>query len=158
MVLFNVNIAYASTYINGDTIIEDENGEVSAQEMTEEQADATQEFLDSTEITENFVVYADEFSQNSHLDGNMCVNDLNTNTETTHYDWNQETESLDIYTTNDTIEGIKNSGQGNEIVYDNDGDELDDYSIVIDGNDDKVGHIDGGEILVGDNIYVQKIL
>ena len=145
------------SYYNGDTIETNEEGETVVQEMTEEQQTATEEFIDSTEITDNFVVYAEEFSQNGHLDGNMCVEELTTDTETTHYDWNNETQSLDIYTANDQVEAIKNSGQGNETVYDEEGDELGDYSIVLDGNDIKVGVIEGGEILVGDNISVQNV-
>ena len=49
------------SYYNGDTIETNEEGETVVQEMTEEQQTATEEFVESTEITDNFVVYAEEF-------------------------------------------------------------------------------------------------
>lgn len=143
----------AAQYINGDTIQEveiiDENGKVTtettAEELTEEQIEIVEEFIEEIEVTDDFVVYADELNENGHIDGNIAVNELIT--EATP---NPETDSP-------PVEAIKNSGNGNEEVYNENGEELTDYSIILDGNDSTYQTIENGTIVVGDNVDVENI-
>ena len=84
--------------------------------------DKAMDFLNATGAATNFLVYADQFNMGTHLDGNICVNEL---------------------TGNKTKEGIYASGH--ETI-----NELDKYSIILnEKNSVDLGDLANGAVVIG---------
>ena len=63
--------------------------------IDEAKAEIVNKFLEEIEVTDDFVVYADEYSTSTHIDGNIAVNELNSDIQAIKTD--NVTEGEDTY-------------------------------------------------------------
>lgn len=108
----------------------DKDGNTVVEEASESIEDATKEFIASLGVTSNFVVYADSFTQDGHIDGNICVN--NTTAKGNIGFESVKTENLSSRHYN--------------------------YSIIFEDNDVRYQSLSGASIIfAGENVTVQNL-
>lgn len=113
------------------------SGEKAQGEQSDSVEKATQAFLDALNVTTNFVVYANTFNENCHIDGNIAVNKLETDADSPY------------------VETLKKGGsQGAEAGKK----DIDNYSIIYDGNNLTYCTVDNGALIVsGGNLSAQNM-
>ena len=126
-----------STYTS-DTIsmlnVLDPTSNINSKEATSTVENAALHFLTESSITSNFDIYADDFKANEHIDGNICVNTIDTDNN------NQQ-----------KVSEIHASGR-------KDVNGLDKYSLILDPKGVKFGTVNNAaKIFSGQNISAENL-
>lgn len=132
--------------------LDEESKKAKVENTTEESAELVENFINELAITSNFVIYADTFNENCHIDGNIAINKLESVSPVYDYShgyWDAGKQEYVVpiigYQENQQVETLKNQSTG------------DNYSIIIDGNNHNYGTVDGGAVIVGNNISANNL-
>lgn len=149
---------------DGNFISSNEDGGASA-----ETVEAVDELLKSIEITDNFIIYADSVKTGSHLDGNICVNELegtnghvedikmqNKDSGQTNYSFIGKAEEGTVI---DVLDGaLVIAGSGLESVQNFNGSQKEYESgvITLDGNKPSGGTNENNTTVVSDGLKIEE--